>query len=85
LISLIARGERALQRVLERCREATAVNSGKLQVLSPLKTLSRGYAIASLLPEGMTVRDSDQLKPGDTVDLRFHKGGALCTVAVKRP
>jgi len=85
LISLIARGERALQIVLERCREATAVNSGKLQVLSPLKTLSRGYAIASLLPEGTTVRDSDQLKQGDTVALRFHKGGALCTVAAKCP
>jgi exodeoxyribonuclease VII large subunit len=85
LISLIARGERALHRVLERCREATAVNSGKLQVLSPLETLSRGYAIASLLPEGTTVRDSDQLTPGDTVDLRFYKGGALCTVAAKRP
>ncbi len=85
LISLIARGERALHRVLERCREATAVNSGKLQVLSPLETLSRGYAIASLLPEGTTVRDSDQLTPGDSIDLRFYKGGALCTVTAKRP
>ena len=30
LISLIARGEHALHRVLERCREATSINCGKL-------------------------------------------------------
>ena len=84
LLSLSGRGEHALRRTMDRLHEITAVNSGKLQALSPLQTLSRGYAIASLLPEGTTVRDSEQLKPGDTIDIRFHKGGAVCTVDAKR-
>jgi exodeoxyribonuclease VII large subunit len=85
LLSLFGRGEHALRRTMERLHESTAVNSGKLQALSPLQTLSRGYAIATLLPEGTTVRASEQLKPGDTIDIRFHKGGAVCMVNAKRP
>jgi exodeoxyribonuclease VII large subunit len=84
LLSLFARGEYALHRSLESCRERTAVNSGKLQALSPLQTLSRGYAIASLLPEGTVIRESVQLATGDTIDIRFHKGGAVCRVESKR-
>jgi exodeoxyribonuclease VII large subunit len=85
LLALFGRGENALHRSLESCRERTAVNSAKLQALSPLQTLSRGFAIVSLLPEGAVIRESDQLTPGDTIDVRFHKGGAVCTVDAKRP
>lgn len=80
VILLFDRGEHALRRAMERNRERTAINSGKLQMLSPLQTLSRGYAIASLLPERTTVRASDQLAPGDNIDLKFHRGGAVCMV-----
>lgn len=85
LLALFARGEHGLRSSLERCRERTAINSGKLQALSPLQTLSRGYAIASLLPEGTVIRDSGQLTTGDTIDIRFHKGVAVCTVEAERP
>jgi exodeoxyribonuclease VII large subunit len=80
VILLFDRGEHVLRRTMERNRERTAINSGKLQMLSPLQTLSRGYAIASLLPERTTVKESDQLVPGDSIDLKFHSGGAVCTV-----
>jgi exodeoxyribonuclease VII large subunit len=60
-----------------------AVNSGKLHALSPLQTLERGYAIARLLPEGTAVKDSEQLSPGDSIDLKFQRGGAVCTVDTK--
>ena len=80
LFFLLDRSEHALRRSLEKYRERTAINSGKLQMLSPLQTLSRGYAIASLLPEKTAVRGSDQLEPGDSIDLKFHRGGAVCTV-----
>lgn len=83
LLSLLARGEHALHRTIERCRERMAINSGKLQALSPLETLGRGYAIASLIPEGTVIRDSGQLSPGDSIDLKFHRGGAVCTVNAK--
>ena len=80
LLSLEARGENAIQRVLDRSREAAAVSAGKLQSLSPLLTLSRGYAIACRLPDKKVVRDGRTLKPGDRLDLTFQRGGALCVV-----
>jgi exodeoxyribonuclease VII large subunit len=83
LILLFARGEHALHRTVERCSERMALNSGKLQALSPLQTLARGYAIACLLPEGTTVKDSEQLSTGDSIDLKFQRGGAVCKVDMK--
>ncbi len=83
LLALVARSEHALHRTIERNRETVALNSGKLQALSPLQTLGRGYAIASLLPAGTKVMASDQLSPGDRIDLKLHRGGAVCTVNEK--
>ncbi|MCM2357484.1 MAG: exodeoxyribonuclease VII large subunit [Geobacteraceae bacterium] len=80
LISLAARGENAIQRIVDRNRESAAVNAGRLHSLSPLLTLSRGYAIACRLPERTAVRDGGSLSPGDRLDLTFQRGGALCVV-----
>ena len=77
LEALLARGEHALHRLLERKRERTAISTGKLQGLSPLLTLARGYAIAQLLPEGRMVTDSAGLVRGDRLRLRFHRGSAV--------
>jgi exodeoxyribonuclease VII large subunit len=85
LISLVARGEHGVHRIVEKCRERTAVSSGKLQALSPLSTLARGYAVATLLPQGTVVRESGQLAPGDRLDLRLARGDAVCRVESKRP
>ena len=62
-------------------REATAVCAGKLEALSPLATLARGYAIANRLPERTVVRQSGQLAVGDRLSLRFFRGSARCLVA----
>lgn len=80
MMSLVARGEHGLHRTIEKYRERTAVNSGKLQALSPLQTLSRGYAIAVKLPTGGIVREIGDLSPGDRLDLRLARGGAVCKV-----
>ncbi len=85
ILALVARGEHALHLILEKRREKLAVNSGKLQALSPLQTLGRGYAIARLLPQGITVKDSGQLAEGDGIDLRFHRGGVVCRVESVEP
>ena len=44
----------------------------KLDTLSPLKTLSRGYSIAE--KEGKIVKSKEELKKGDKIDLRFTDG-----------
>ena len=80
LLALSARGENAIERIVDRKRERAAVNSGKLQSLSPLLTLSRGYSIALLLPEKKVVRDGRTLLQGDRLKLTFQQGGAVCVV-----
>jgi exodeoxyribonuclease VII large subunit len=79
-IALLARGESAVRRVLERNREAAAMNIGKLQALSPLKTLERGYAVVTRKLDGNVVRESGQITTGDRLDIRFARGKAVCTV-----
>ena len=44
----------------------------KLDALSPLKTLSRGYSIAE--KDGKIVKSKEELKKGDKIDLRFTDG-----------
>ena len=80
LLGYCARMENAMERMLERARQDTAVNCGKLQTLSPLATLARGYSITRKLPGMNIVRDSSQVEPGDLLRLNFHRGGALCRV-----
>nr|WP_246525617.1 exodeoxyribonuclease VII large subunit [Geomobilimonas luticola] len=80
LLGLTNRAERAMERRLENAREGIAFSAGKLEALSPLATLARGYAIANLLPEGTVIRQSSQLAAGDRLSLRFSKGSALCRV-----
>ena len=50
-----------------------------LDALSPLKVLSRGYAIVSN-DENITVRTAASLSTGDKVLVRFIEGSAACSV-----
>ena len=44
----------------------------KLDTLSPLKTLTRGYVLTE--KDGVLVKSSKQLKENDEIKLRFHDG-----------
>jgi exodeoxyribonuclease VII large subunit len=71
--------KRALQmrQVMQQClqteRHALALATSRLDDLSPLRTLARGYAIVSD-PQGSVIRSAAALEPGDQVDLRFEDG-----------
>ena len=52
--------------------------SGKMDALSPLKVLSRGYAIAE--KADTVVKSASVLSKGETLRLRFSDGGADCEV-----
>ena len=54
------------------------VISGKLDALSPLAVLSRGYSIVE--KDGAVVFGVDRIKQGDNVSLRFKNGVANATI-----
>ncbi|WP_087066022.1 exodeoxyribonuclease VII large subunit [Intestinibacillus massiliensis] len=54
-----------------------------LDALSPLKVLARGYAVA-FNPQGKPVMDSRSLAAGDTLEMRFARGAAKCSVLETR-
>ncbi len=53
---------------------------GKLNALSPLATLARGYSVCLMENNGGIVRDAKTLKAGDRVRVNLHTGGASCEV-----
>ena len=55
-----------------------------LTAMSPLRVLTRGYAIASD-ETGAVVRSAAQLSPGDGVTLRVVDGSVGCTVKTVTP
>lgn len=51
----------------------------RLDAMSPLKVLGRGYAIATR-PDGTAVRSAREVSAGDRIHLRFAEGSAEATV-----
>jgi len=52
----------------------------KMEALSPLAILSRGYSLSMLMPEGVIIKDGGKLKPGNLVKTILGKGAFLGTV-----
>ncbi len=73
------RCKRNLQIFLQRAVSRFAGVGAKLNALSPLSILSRGYAVVSD-QESKTIRDSRQLFEGATVQIQFFKGKATAEI-----
>lgn len=71
---------RLFQIKMDNAAAETGALAGKLDALSPLKVLDRGYSITYKLPSMKNVRDSKELKRGDKVLIAFAKGKARCSV-----
>lgn len=54
--------------------------AGRLNALSPLAILERGYSITWLLPQQVLLKDSSQASPGDLVRVVLHRGELICEV-----
>lgn len=80
-------GERAGRGMLGALRAAQnrlAHAAARLQALSPLAVLERGYAIARREPDGQVVRSGDDVAVGDALQLTFRSGGARVRVESRR-
>jgi exodeoxyribonuclease VII large subunit len=63
---------------MARHEAALAELVAKLDSMSPLAVLARGYGIA--YHAGKILKDSAAVKTGDRIDLRLHKGSLVCAV-----
>ena len=56
--------------------------AGKLEVLSPLGILNRGYSITTRPVDGRILKDASSLKPGDCVKTRLGRGAFTSKVEI---
>ncbi|MGH8556357.1 MAG: exodeoxyribonuclease VII large subunit [Methylococcales bacterium] len=69
-----------LARSIEGKKQALATLSHTLDTVSPLATLSRGYAITSRQENGAIVRSFDETRIGEIVETRLSRGRLICWV-----
>ncbi len=67
------------RRLLQLRRSQLEARAARLEALSPLKVLERGYSLV-FDASGKVVKDSTQLHPGDQIKARFARGQAEAEV-----
>ena len=67
---------------ISRCNERCISLAATLDAMSPLKVLSRGYAMAQNV-QGNVIRKAEQITVGETLQLQFFDGKVLATVTEK--
>jgi len=67
----------------DRSRARASVLAARLNALSPLATLARGYAVVTGVPDGKTIRSSADADVGRHVSVRLNEGALLCEVLSK--
>lgn len=73
-----------MQSALDRRRRDLSVAVGKLDAMSPLAVLSRGYSLTRT-GAGVVVTDAEQVAAGETVHVRLSRGELDCVVQSARP
>ena len=63
-----------IDHILKMCAENFKLLTSKLETLSPLAILNRGYSITTKLPEGIIIKDVKLLKIADRVETTLGKG-----------
>jgi exodeoxyribonuclease VII large subunit len=80
LDELDARANRAVRQRLLLVRTQVQQQAARLESLSPLGVLSRGYSLTQRAADGRVVRAAAELTPGDEIVTRFGEGRAMSRV-----
>jgi exodeoxyribonuclease VII large subunit len=78
-------GSESMRRMLRNYAGELATLAGKIESLSPLAVLSRGYTITQDARSRIAVRSANQLRVGQSVVTRFATGEAISTVELINP
>jgi exodeoxyribonuclease VII large subunit len=70
----------SVRQCLRHARQAVEGLAGKLDSLSPVAVLGRGYSLTQRAGDGQVVRDAAGLSIGETIRTRFAKGHATSRV-----
>jgi exodeoxyribonuclease VII large subunit len=81
LFERLCRGARSR---LKEDRTSVENLASRLDSLSPLAVLSRGYSITFRSDTGTVLTDSNAVEVGDALSVRLHKGEVFCSVSGKR-
>jgi exodeoxyribonuclease VII large subunit len=80
LDSVDGRMQAAIRRQHDRAQSALGVLASRLETLSPLAVLSRGYAVCWNADRTAIIRDAASLAGGDEVRVTLHNGEVTCEV-----
>ncbi|HBO45995.1 MAG TPA: exodeoxyribonuclease VII large subunit [Planctomycetaceae bacterium] len=80
LDELDGRAARAARHRVATAGNQVGVLAGRLESLSPLGVLGRGYSITRRTADGRVVRDASELTPGEEITTRFARGEAVSRV-----
>jgi len=83
LDELDGRGNRALRQQIGRTRERLRGVAGKLETLSPLGVLRRGYSLTWRTADGSLLSHVDSVETGDEITTRLAKGQLVSRVERK--
>ncbi len=72
--------EYAMKLSIDKERQKLGSVVTKLDALSPLKILSRGYSVTRTVPGSKVVKDYRHVSPGSRVSINLHKGSLICLV-----
>ncbi|MBV8453082.1 MAG: exodeoxyribonuclease VII large subunit [Deltaproteobacteria bacterium] len=73
-----------ISRVRENRRNLVA-DSRRLDAVSPLRVLERGYAVVLNAGDGLAVTDATRVEVGDELDIRLHRGRLRARITERRP
>ena len=80
-VSQIGKGlEQNIQHTIEIYRGKIGGVVGKLESLSPLSILQRGYSITRKIPSLQILRDAALVGEGDKVEVKLYRGTVFCAV-----
>ncbi|MCC7083600.1 MAG: exodeoxyribonuclease VII large subunit [Pirellulales bacterium] len=80
LEQLQTRAGRAIGVAIDRFKHSAAVLAGRLESLSPLGVLARGYSLTTRASDGKPITDASQLRVGEHIHSRFARGATVSKV-----